>query len=633
MSFKKYYIWLICIFICVSCTDRSDLEIVGDSENIIIYVEIEELAESKFTPESNLKSHFDDGDAIGVFAVQRSPSAPGIQVYPTTAAAGNYIMYNVKYTYNSSTDSWTTTHSPYIFPSDGTPVDFYAYYPYNATVTTAAQVLYYNAKSKSHEILTSRSINKSKNNKQVVFNFKHKLALIQATIPDDMLYENITVTLLNALYYGPLNLSAPNQANELVPSNAYSNLPMIKSYDGIYRIYVPEQTSIANTPLIVVEEDNDLYYISNPETRTFEGGYAYNFNTTLYKIDDEMANCYIVRPNGSVTIPLARAYTIWLENPELYATNPNLTDEITLKVLWSDTENLITFSTLGSQTTAVATVSGSGREGNAVIGAFIDGQLRWSWHIWVTNYDPKLSHYIYNNGSAEYIFMDRNLGAMSKTPGNISSYGLFYQWGRKYPFPGPATISGTTQNHTTVYGDYNSTLFARVSNQYNLANSINNPTTFYYTYSTNEPEYNSSTNDWYTNDKALQNAYLWENVDGSKTVFDPRPRGWKVPPYRGNRSPWEDFNTSNTQSTSYGILRDGVDYWPAAGVRHFSMTGDFYNTGPAGYYWSATADATSVEQNGAPGAGWFSFGGNISRAFHPRAYGLPVRCVRDLANE
>ncbi len=46
-----------------------------------------------------------------------------------------------------------------------------------------------------------------------------------------------------------------------------------------------------------------------------------------------------------------------------------------------------------------------------------------------------------------YEWMDRNLGALNNTPGDVANRGLFYQWGRKDPFL-PSSAPYTTGNVT-----------------------------------------------------------------------------------------------------------------------------------------------------------------------------------------
>ncbi len=107
--------------------------------------------------------------------------------------------------------------------------------------------------------------------------------------------------------------------------------------------------------------------------------------------------------------------------------------------------------------------------GNALIGAYSDadctGDILWSWHIWITDFNPDnvdnaLTYYHYkwdengintdNNQREEgYPLMICNLGALATDVTGDSpswdnytkTYGLLYQWGRKDPFP-PAKYNG-----------------------------------------------------------------------------------------------------------------------------------------------------------------------------------------------
>ncbi len=94
-------------------------------------------------------------------------------------------------------------------------------------------------------------------------------------------------------------------------------------------------------------------------------------------------------------------------------------------------------------------------EGNAVIAARdSDGNIIWSWHVWVTEGDPAneanaLTYYTYSWDETGIHYdeervsgmqiMKRNLGAMADEPASATdptrTYGLLYQWGRKDPFP------------------------------------------------------------------------------------------------------------------------------------------------------------------------------------------------------
>ena len=66
-------------------------------------------------------------------------------------------------------------------------------------------------------------------------------------------------------------------------------------------------------------------------------------------------------------------------------------------------------------------------EGNALIALYDENNnILWSWHIWLTNYDPSEDYITFSNG---VVLQDRYLGAVSD-----EAAGLYYQWGRKDPF-------------------------------------------------------------------------------------------------------------------------------------------------------------------------------------------------------
>ena len=69
-------------------------------------------------------------------------------------------------------------------------------------------------------------------------------------------------------------------------------------------------------------------------------------------------------------------------------------------------------------------------KGNAMISLVKNGKIVWSWHIWSTD-KPKT---IEVNREK---WMDRNLGATTTTPNDLDVYGLSYNPGNPFPFPGP----------------------------------------------------------------------------------------------------------------------------------------------------------------------------------------------------
>ena len=149
--------------------------------------------------------------------------------------------------------------------------------------------------------------------------------------------------------------------------------------------------------------------------------------------------------------------------------------------------------------------------GNAVIAAKnSSGDILWSWHIWI----PETTVSTVDYGIHTTAMMSRNLGALidaeaSTSLIDVTSIGLFYQWGRKDPFPGPAT-------NTEDYPDGASVVGASMSindGQISLSQSIQNPLL-----------YGKYSGDWCSD----HNAEYWGD-SGSKSQYDPCPPGYRVP--------------------------------------------------------------------------------------------------------
>lgn len=191
--------------------------------------------------------------------------------------------------------------------------------------------------------------------------------------------------------------------------------------------------------------------------------------------------------------------------------------------------------------TAGASIGGK-EGGNALIGAFDSrGNIVWSWHIWVCPdiIDPQTQkikeEFVEKWNINDYDVMDRNLGALSNRPvGNnsVASMGLLYQWGRKDPFIGAAYSNDnfTGNGLLNVVHYYKGWGTRDYSSDTPVLYTIQNPTTLIFK--------------GYWNTEGLSSmfengAYLWGTDEGfnkdkielgSKTIYDPCPVGYRVPP-------------------------------------------------------------------------------------------------------
>lgn len=346
------------------------------------------------------------------------------------------------------------------------------------------------------------------------------------------------------------------------------------------------------------------------------------------------SNSYIIAPQSHISIPVSRA------NEDGTRRIADVTQGWTAELLWTDNRGGVSSDGTSSIKSVKANLSAGTIDvtageaaGNAVIVAKVNGTIVWSWHLWVTDYNPEVSNISYDNGSKTTVFMDRNLGALNATAGSPGSSGLLYEWGRKDPFPGVGSTSFTT-TPVSIYDANGTRLTESVSGSgvkyvsagrgTNLENGIAHPLWYYY-------GIKSTSYDWLGRS---HNDNLWNSPSSGKTVYDPCPTGWRVPQSgNGSSSPWYSWEGTMQGYTSLGFWSNGwnwtdADYalgwYAAAGYRKYS-NGKLTNTGKNGCYWSATAYNNYVYA--------FTFNG---LSVYPsmtsnqyRSYGCAVRCVKE----
>ncbi len=228
--------------------------------------------------------------------------------------------------------------------------------------------------------------------------------------------------------------------------------------------------------------------------------------------------------------------------------------------------------------------------GNALIALKVGEKIRWTWHIWVTDYNPEKAggHNIYSTGKVTNTFMTYNLGAISLNgePNNIlNSMGFLYQWGRPCPFPVAKEYNqsdGSTP-HKPLYDINGNELFIAIKGTYdsgnnNLFKAIASPLIFVTT----------EKGSWYSNGSI--NPNLWQQSDGSKGLFDPCPEGWRLPKSGlDNLFPWYKADGTYTSTASTGGLtftNPNLGYYTAAGFR-MNADGTLNSSTVAGYYWTS----------------------------------------------
>ena len=414
------------------------------------------------------------------------------------------------------------------------------------------------------------------------------------------------------------------------------------------------------------------------------------------------ANCFMVPPGGAFCF-----------NPYKYTQNGAVVDNTVLqgwcsgdtriksvKVLWQTLENgdvgdpvLGTVNSPDDHTNIVDLKNGDSfadariycrvapntTGGSGLIAAYSGenggGNILWSWHIWVTDYNPDATgnnsvdeptkrklKFKYNiSGTDQLPMMDRNLGAMAgytDAPPNplekSKTHGFHYEWGRKDLFPSSYTSDDKTttviskQTEPTkgllnLYAPDGFTfcpLLIYTAGKVSYQTAYQNPTTLY------KP---NDANLW--ND--LNNLKTAWGGDASKTVHDPCPAGWRVTKITDYQSlfqstPGVNQSTALNLKNGSNLTADGgaVLYFEAKGsgrttyirfTGYWNGTTSFGNIGLKTLLWcrddvnSGGTDGSNKEAGRYLDLSNTSTSGRLNYSGHLRE-AITLRCIQERAD-
>ncbi|WFE83766.1 DUF4906 domain-containing protein [Parabacteroides chongii] len=309
------------------------------------------------------------------------------------------------------------------------------------------------------------------------------------------------------------------------------------------------------------------------------------------------ANCFMVAPGGAFCF-----------NPYKYYVNGSISENELLKgwcasskiksvkVLWQTKENgdvgdpvLGVVNSLDDHTNIVDLKDGDDFDkariycrvapnttgGSGLIAAYDGdngtGNILWSWHVWVTDYnpDPRGSNNVLTpenrrkqvyklNGTSQLPMMDRNLGAVAGyltvpqlEQDRSKANGFMYQWGRKDMFRSSYTIKFIPSIDVPeviespldgVLSCYRGDGITFASLTFDFKNSV----TYEVAYKNPEILYKPSGNFSWTSQRNNDYYNSW-GMEGDKGLHDPCPVGWRV-------CKKEDFYPLYTQANTNGRL-------------------------------------------------------------------------------
>lgn len=320
--------------------------------------------------------------------------------------------------------------------------------------------------------------------------------------------------------------------------------------------------------------------------------------------DSKYANCYILPETGKAC---------YILEPKLISGKLPAATITDAQILWQTASNVLDHVEYNQSENILYINKPAKSKGSSIVSlTSADETIVWSLHFWAT--DEPVGECTING----FTFMDRNLGATSTSaPANkeCDAVGMFYQWGRKDPFPHAATydVSGGSGVMASVYPS-DAIVLKTEQKGTSLETSIQNPSTWYW------GNDNSGAEDWST----PQNDGYW-NTD-IKTDYDPCPYGYVVP----NKDGIEALIKSKSSNASYGWVLTcddgGTTYLPSGGWfrRKQHDTSQLAHVGQEPHYWSTT---TGTVDNDCIGS-FATTKSTSSVSANARRWGANIRCVK-----
>ena len=245
-------------------------------------------------------------------------------------------------------------------------------------------------------------------------------------------------------------------------------------------------------------------------------------------------------------------------------------------------------------------------QGNAIVAAYdSDNIVAWSWHIWVTDIDLTTVN-VKNLSGVSFDFLPVFLGwcePESSKSKNGGTYGncTYYQWGRKDPMlPSKGNGGKSDKGYYGKMGTLLDGSFGYKSLKDDIKSYIQNPNQFNINGNKDLDMDNKYINLWHMEYKG---SHTWER---KKTVYDPSPIGFSVPPVGAFTGftidgQWTDnlekINSDASFKVGYNFYTQGwktgpIIKFPACGSRTESGV---YATAEGGWCWMSFTTTGSTK--------------------------------------
>lgn len=294
MYFKSLIFALTGALMITACSNEIEEQLAENGkngQNVKFSIGVENLSRTAIA-DGTLVTSFEPNDEIGIFAYDGE----------------KLVSSNVKYTYNGS--KWTSENA--IAAQDGVKLSYYAYYPYDASVTDPASIkdtvsADQTAGFGKNDMLSARNTEAAAGATNISLNFAHAMAMVQVSLMEGTTSDaNATVTLQSIL---PVTSVNAKDGSVTAASGASVGVAMKKAAESLtYRAVVPEQTIKAGSKLLTIVAGGKTFDVTFSANVKYEKG-------KLLQIKVEALNGL---PEGATVTISGEAIDGWIpgEEPE-----------------------------------------------------------------------------------------------------------------------------------------------------------------------------------------------------------------------------------------------------------------------------------------------------------------------------
>lgn len=258
MYFKSLIFALTGALMITACSNEIEEQLAENGkngQNVKFSIGVENLSRTAIA-DGTLVTSFEQNDEIGIFAYDGE----------------KLVSSNVKYTYNGS--KWTSENA--IAAQDGVKLSYYAYYPYDASVTDPASIkdtvsADQTAGFGKNDMLSARNTEAAAGATNISLKFAHAMAMVQVSLMEGTTSDaNATVTLQSIL---PVTSVNAKDGSVTAASGASVGVAMKKAAESLtYRAVVPEQTIKAGSKLLTIVADGKTFNVTFDADVKYERG-------------------------------------------------------------------------------------------------------------------------------------------------------------------------------------------------------------------------------------------------------------------------------------------------------------------------------------------------------------------------